>query len=75
MRRASRDSPAWEFFSHIDPDLALLQEVAGIPKALTDQYDVVMRPAAGTRQAQRFSTAILARGTIHAPVALTSQWD
>ena len=75
VRRASHRSAVWELLNELSPDLALLQEVSGLPKAITDQYQVVMRQAAGSKQPQRFSTAILARGAIGAPIRLVSRWD
>jgi len=74
MRRASRKSAAWELFNEISPDLALLQEVSGLPRSIADQYQVVMRAAAGKGHPQPFSTAILARGIVGAPIQLSSRW-
>ena len=68
MRRASSRSALWELFTEISPDLALLQEVAGIPDSILESYQVVMRPAAGKVRPQRFKTAILVRGDIGKPI-------
>ncbi len=68
-------SAAWELLNEISPDLALLQEVGGLPQSISDQYDVVIHRAAGNFQPQRFSTAILARGTVGPPIPLSSPWD
>ncbi len=62
------NSPAWALFDEISPDIALLQEVGGIPITVAAEYQSAMREAAGNR----FNTAILVRGTIGAPVPLTS---
>ena len=59
LRAAQRSG---ELFTEISPDLALLQEVAGIPDSILESYQVVMRPAAGKVRPQRFKTAILVRG-------------
>lgn len=78
VRRATSRSALWELFTDISPDLALLQEVVGLPKAVADQYQVVMSVAAGKRSPQRFSTAILVRGaagTIRTRIRLSSRWD
>lgn len=75
LRRASSDSPAWELFNEMSPDLALLQEVASLPKKIADKYQFVMRPAAGRKNPQRFSTVILVQGTVGAPIQLSSRWD
>jgi hypothetical protein len=77
VRRASEGSTAWSFLEELSPDLALLQEVGGIPKRIADQYETASYRAAwkewGTTQ--RFSTAILARGTIGPALSLTSPWE
>lgn len=65
------NSPAWALFDEISPDIALLQEVGGIPIAVAAKYQSAMREAAGNR----FNTAILVRGAIGAPVPLTSAWE
>jgi exonuclease III len=75
VRRASTASAAWELFNEISPDLGLLQEVSGVPKTLADQYQVVMRHPAGNGNPQHFSTAILVRGAVGPPIALSSRWD
>lgn len=75
VRRAASGSPAWELFSEISPDLALLQEVSGLPKAIADEYQVVMHAAAGIGRPQRFNTAILVRGSIGLPIPLSSDWE
>jgi exonuclease III len=75
VRRASDGSSAWDLFDEISPDLALLQEVIAVPKTVGDQYQTVMIHAAGNVNPQRFSTAILVRGTVGAPVPLSSRWD
>lgn len=71
MRRASVNSPAWALFDEIAPDIALLQEVEGIPITVAAEYKAAMREAAKNR----FNTTILAKGTIGSPLSLTSAWD
>lgn len=39
-RRAPAKSPLWSYFESLEPDIALLQEVAGLPDRLRDAYDV-----------------------------------
>jgi exonuclease III len=78
VRRATSRSAVWELFTDIAPDLALLQEVGGLPKSVADQYQVVMKIAAGKRSPQRFRTAILVRGavgTVGTRIRLSSCWD
>jgi hypothetical protein len=71
VRRASVGSRVWELFAEISPDLALLQDVGGIPITVAAEYQSVMRQASGNR----FNTAILARGSVGPPVQLSSRWD
>lgn len=60
----------------LGPDLALLQEVGGIPVAVSDHYKIASRAATGKQgQAQRFSTVILTKGDIGEPIHLSSRWD
>jgi exonuclease III len=71
VRRASAQSRVWEYFAELSPDLALLQEVSGIPIFIDAEYQSVMRPASGNR----FNTAILVRGALGDEIQLTSRWD
>jgi hypothetical protein len=71
VRRASVQSRVWELFSEMSPDLALLQEVGGIPNFIDAEYKWVIRKASGNR----FHTAILVRGSIGQPILLSSRWD
>ena len=71
VRRASVRSRVWELFDEISPDLALLQEVGGVPIFITAKYQLVMRQASGNR----FHTAILTRGSIGQPIQISSRWD
>lgn len=77
MRRATPSSAAWGLFAEISPDLALVQELGGVPPAVAEQYQVVSRSAAGNLPVfkQRFSTASLVRGTIKQPIEVASRWD
>ena len=71
VRRASVRSRAWELFAEISPDLAVLQEVSGVPIFVAAEYQFVMRQASGNR----FNTAILTRGSMGQPIQLSSRWD
>lgn len=77
VRRASHKAGAWRLLEELSPDLALLQEVSAIPSSISSNYNVVMHRAAGKLPGtlQRFSTAILVRGTIGAPIPLSSRWE
>jgi len=62
LRRAGQNSPAWDYFSELDPDVALLQEVGSIPSRITDVYCMISQPAiTKSGNPQRFNTAILVR--------------
>jgi len=71
VKGASARSRVWELFDEISPDLALLQEVGGVPVFIGDKYQFVMRQASGNR----FHTAVLTRGSIGQPIQLSSRWD
>jgi exonuclease III len=75
VRRATASSPAWQLLTQLNPDLALLQEVAALPADLKARYQWAYRPALGkSGLPQRFGTAILVRGTITSPIVLRSRW-
>jgi exonuclease III len=61
----------------LSPDLALLQEVIAVPRNIGKKYDIAMHRAAWRKpgESQRFSTAILVRGTIGAAIPLTAEWE
>jgi hypothetical protein len=65
---------AWEYFTELAPDIAVLQEVTGIPQHIRDRYDVcVATPQTRAGRPQRFQSAMLARGTIGEAVQLQSE--
>lgn len=75
-RRASAQSALWCYLDELDPDIAMLQEVCGMPAALRDKYDIklaVPRTKAGGPQA--FASALLVKGSIGSPVQLSSPHD
>jgi endonuclease/exonuclease/phosphatase family metal-dependent hydrolase len=76
MRRATPTSPAWELIRELAPDVALLQEVDGTPEFVSNTYQVVLaHPTGKAGRPQRFSTAILVRGTLEQPIHLASPWQ
>lgn len=77
VRRASRTSAAWELFRELSPDVALLQEVQGMPPEISQAYQVTMHRSAGSKHGtyQRFNAAILVRGTVGPPIPLSTRWD
>ncbi len=67
LRRATRKSAVWERILEEGPDIALLQEVGGVPKQVRSAFDLSLRPAMGKLgHPQRFSTALLVKGTTRA---------
>lgn len=75
-RRAASKSALWDHLLALDPDVGLLQEVGAIPAHVSERYDVSIRRALGkTGRPQAFSTAVLVRGRINAPVTLRSGMD
>lgn len=76
-RRATAASPLWDYFLELDPTVALLQEVAGLPLAIRERYDVELVPATNRNGGQqKFGTALLVKGRLGAAVAIksTSEW-
>jgi exonuclease III len=73
MRRATADSAAWSYFDQLDPDVALLQEVNGVPAAIQKRFTTLHQPARGeTGNDQKFGTAVLVRGERVGDLNLTS---
>ncbi len=46
-RRATADSPLWDYLLELDPTVALLQEVGGLSAKTLDRFAVELRLAAG----------------------------
>jgi exodeoxyribonuclease-3 len=75
-RRASATHPLWKYFTELSPDLALLQEVSGIPPEILATYDVrTATPPTKEGKLQKFRSALLTRGTIDPAVPLQSPLD
>ncbi len=75
-RRATADSPLWDYLLELDPTVAVLQEVGGLPPEVMSRYSCDLRPAAGkTGNPQKFSTALLVRGQIGEPIHLSGLSD
>jgi exonuclease III len=73
-RRASAKHALWQYFSELSPDIALLQEVSGLPEPVASTYDVrFATPPTRLGGRQRFHSAMLVRGTILEPVPLRSK--
>lgn len=70
-RRAKPASFAWEYLRELDPDVAVLQEVGGLPDDLRRAYSVrIGTPITKHGNPQQFSTALLVRGQIVSEVPL-----
>jgi endonuclease/exonuclease/phosphatase family metal-dependent hydrolase len=63
----------WDYLRSLDPDIALLQEVAGIPPGIaSDWRHLSAYPTTKGGRPQRFQTVVLAKGEIVAPFPLSS---
>src|SRR5687767_5329057 len=75
-RRATRNSTAWDYVREMSPDMALLQEVGGIPSIIEEEFDVLFRVSLGKiGTPQRFGCAVLVRGIIRQELSLLSRYD
>ncbi len=71
MRRARAKSHAWQYLLDQTPDVALLQEVCGLPDAVRGTYaQQVETPINRAGAPQRFHTALLVRGEIGPAIEL-----
>lgn len=75
MRRATETSVAWKILADLNPDVALLQEVASIPTNIKESFDVKFNKAIGKNgKPQRFGTAIFVKGKIINELPLSSEY-
>ena len=64
-RKASAQSRVWDYLLELAPDLALLQEVCGIPPHVKSRYTTVQQyPIRKNGSPQQFTTAVLIRGVV-----------
>jgi exonuclease III len=64
-RKASAQSGVWDYLLELAPDLALLQEVCGIPQHVKSRYAFVQQyPVRKNGSPQQFTAAILVRGSV-----------
>ncbi len=78
MRKATETSIAWEILNDLNPDVALLQEVASIPNSIKESFKggIKFQKAVGkTGKPQQFGTAIFVKGTIVSELPLSSEYD
>lgn len=72
-RRASATHAAWDYLHELAPDIAMLQEVTGVPEWVRSTYDIrFARTLTRLDQPQRFQSALLARGRIGSSIVLDS---
>ena len=75
-RRASRQSPLWDYLLKLAPDVALLQEVGTIPAFVQRHFAILQQRAVQKRGGlQRFTTAVLVRGKLDSEVVLAATED
>jgi exonuclease III len=75
-RATAGRSVLWDYFSELNPDIALLQEVTSVPDSVLARYSCQMERAvtqAGTPQ--WFNTAVLVKGQIGPPIAPRASSD
>lgn len=73
---ANGDSPAWNHFHELDPDIALLQEVVEIPARIIRTYNILSKVAIyKTGKLQIFSTVIITKGILLNEIKLVSDYD
>ncbi len=77
IRRATKNrADIWDYILNLKADILLLQEVGSIPSYVTDTYSILDEKAMGkTGNLQRFSTAVLVKGTINKIIRLQSKLD
>jgi endonuclease/exonuclease/phosphatase family metal-dependent hydrolase len=75
-RASAGRSALWDYFTELDPDVALLQEVMSVPASVLARYSCQMERAV-TKEGtpQRFSTAVLVKGQIGQPIAFRTSID
>ena len=63
--RANATSGVWDYLLALAPDVAVLQEVSGLPETITSTFAVeTAKPITKDGREQRFSTVVLAKGEI-----------
>ncbi len=72
---ANKESQVWRLFLEFKPDIALLQEIGGMPEVITEEMGILSRVAIRkTGDPQRFSTAVLVHGRIVEEINLESEY-
>jgi exonuclease III len=72
-RRATADSPLWDYHLELNPDVALLQEVGGLSPTIRERYACDLVSAAWKHgEPLKVSTGLLVRGEIIGTVPLVA---
>jgi exonuclease III len=75
-RRASAEHSLWDYFEELAPDMAVRQEVAGVPARVRETYELrLATPVTQGGNQQKFQSALLVRGRIGEAVELTTELD
>ncbi len=73
---ANRESQVWPLLLELNPDIALLQEVRGMPEEVSEEAAILSKVAIyKTGRPQRFSTAVLVNGSIVEEINLRSEYE
>lgn len=76
MKGATKTSAVWKILTDLNPDIALLQEVGGIPEEIKKGFDILSRVAIKkTGVPQKFSTVVLVKGKIVKEIFLKSEYE
>lgn len=73
VRKANKDSKVWDLIIEENPDIALLQEVGGLPNKIISSFEALSKPAIyKTGKFQKFNTVVLVKGKIVQEIILKS---
>ena len=76
IRRATKESLAWQVIRELDPEILILQEVNSIPENIKDHYSYLYEKAISkSGKLQKFGTAILCKGKINNKIHLKSEFE
>ena len=73
--KADPDRGVWKYLLELDPDVAFLQEVGGIPQHVRARFVCHEQRAMTNSSPQRFSTALLVKGPMGQVVPLPAPAD
>ncbi|MDP2638419.1 MAG: hypothetical protein Q8P26_05145 [Candidatus Levybacteria bacterium] len=76
IKGATKTSAVWKILTDLNPDIALLQEVGGIPEEIKREFNVLSKVAIQkTGKPQKFSTAVLVKGKVIGGIDLKSEYE